>query len=243
MWELSKSSRVFRPMWPGVPTSCPSSLRGCHPHVFSLTSGSINCARCSCAKPSARRSRGRYTLRGWPRPWFIAVVSQTDVRLPAAGNVYVQNERIQKALAYIEAHFRSKLARPKMAAAAHLSEFHFSRLFSRLAAILICRLLDTAGWVRVFVQQVRWLPVLILVVSGHLLRRSSPARNLSRRRRTSEAFRPARSPDAPFTPQHLISKPGCAPGNASGGLLFCAVRHGVVLVPYEPHFALLDSRA
>lgn len=76
----------------------------------------------------------------------IAVVSQTDVRLPAAGNLHVQHERIQKALAYIEANFRAKLTRSQMAAAAHLSDFHFSRLFHRLvglspeAYLLDCRL-------------------------------------------------------------------------------------------------------
>jgi hypothetical protein len=64
----------------------------------------------------------------------IAVVSQTDVRLPEAGNLYVQNERIQKALAYIEANFRSKLTRAQMAAAAHLSDFHFSRLSAAWSA-------------------------------------------------------------------------------------------------------------
>jgi AraC family transcriptional regulator len=76
----------------------------------------------------------------------IAVVSQTDVRLAEAGNLHVQHERIQKALAYIEANFRSKLTRSQMAAAAHLSDFHFSRLFRRLvglspeAYLLDCRL-------------------------------------------------------------------------------------------------------
>ena len=76
----------------------------------------------------------------------VAVLSQTDVRLPEAGNLHVQHERIQKALAYIETHFRSKLTRSEMAAAAHLSDFHFSRLFRRLvglspeAYLLDCRL-------------------------------------------------------------------------------------------------------
>ncbi len=76
----------------------------------------------------------------------IAVVAQADARLPEAGSLYVQDERIQKALAYIEEHFRSKLTRSQMAAAAHLSAFYFSRLFRRLvgfspeAYLLNCRL-------------------------------------------------------------------------------------------------------
>ena len=76
----------------------------------------------------------------------IAVVSQTDSRLPDAGNIYVQNRRVQQALSYIQLHFRSKLTLPEIAAAAHLSTFHFSRLFSRFVGlppheyVLRCRL-------------------------------------------------------------------------------------------------------
>jgi AraC family transcriptional regulator len=65
----------------------------------------------------------------------VAVVSQTDSRLPDAGNIYVQNQHVQKALSYIEANFRSKLTLPEVAAASHLSAFHFSRLFSRIVGL------------------------------------------------------------------------------------------------------------
>src|SRR5271166_6370286 len=76
----------------------------------------------------------------------IAVVSQTDSRLPDAGNIYVRNERVQQALSYIESNFRSKLTLPEIAAEAHLSVSHFSRLFGRVVGlapheyILSCRL-------------------------------------------------------------------------------------------------------
>jgi AraC family transcriptional regulator len=67
--------------------------------------------------------------------WVIAVLTQADARLPEAGSLYVQDERIQKALAYIEEHFRSRLTRSQMAAAAHPSDFYFSRLFRRLVGL------------------------------------------------------------------------------------------------------------
>jgi AraC family transcriptional regulator len=76
----------------------------------------------------------------------IAVVSQTDSRLQAAGNISVQNERVQRALSYIESNLRSKLRLPEIAAEAHLSVSHFSRLFGRVVGlapheyILSCRL-------------------------------------------------------------------------------------------------------
>jgi AraC-like DNA-binding protein len=58
----------------------------------------------------------------------------------------VRDERIKKATVYIEEHFRSKLTRSQMAAAANLSTFYFSRLFRRHvglspeAYVLNCRL-------------------------------------------------------------------------------------------------------
>lgn len=76
----------------------------------------------------------------------VAVLSQTDARHQNPGNLYVQNERIQKAIAFIEANFRSKLTRTQIAAAAHLSENHFSALFRSIVGltaqeyILQCRL-------------------------------------------------------------------------------------------------------
>jgi AraC family transcriptional regulator len=65
----------------------------------------------------------------------IAVVSQTDSRLPDAGNLYVQNQQVQKAISHIEANFRSKLTVPEIAANSHLSTFHFSRLFTRFVGL------------------------------------------------------------------------------------------------------------
>jgi AraC-like DNA-binding protein len=77
---------------------------------------------------------------------IIAVATQADATLSEAGSLYVRDERIKKATAYIEEHFRSKLTRSQMAAAAHLSAFYFSRLFRRHvgfspeAYVLNCRL-------------------------------------------------------------------------------------------------------
>ena len=78
---------------------------------------------------------GPLYFEGLATALVIAVVGQTDTQLLAADNRSVQNEHIQKALAYIEAHFRSRLTRSQMAAAAQLSDFHFSRLFRRLVGL------------------------------------------------------------------------------------------------------------
>lgn len=66
---------------------------------------------------------------------IVAVLSQTDVRQPHAGNLYVHDDRIQKAVAYIEANFCSRLTRAEIATAAHLSENHFSGLFRSIVGL------------------------------------------------------------------------------------------------------------
>jgi AraC-like DNA-binding protein len=65
----------------------------------------------------------------------IAVVSQTDSLPPDAGTLCVRNQQIQKAISYIEANFGSKLSLRQIAAASHMSMFHFSRLFSRIVGV------------------------------------------------------------------------------------------------------------
>jgi AraC family transcriptional regulator len=65
----------------------------------------------------------------------IAVTSQTDVRLPHAGNIYVQHRQIQRAVSYIETHFDSKLTIQELARVSNLSLFHFTRLFSRVIGL------------------------------------------------------------------------------------------------------------
>ena len=64
-----------------------------------------------------------------------AVVTQTDSQLPNAGNLYVQNQQVQKAISHIESNFRSKLTVPAIAATTNLSTFHFSRLFTRFVGL------------------------------------------------------------------------------------------------------------
>ncbi len=66
---------------------------------------------------------------------IIAVASQADVRLPGAGNIYIQNQQIQRAVSYIEANFRSKLTIEDLARVSNLSLFHFCRLFSRMVGL------------------------------------------------------------------------------------------------------------
>jgi transcriptional regulator GlxA family with amidase domain len=62
----------------------------------------------------------------------LAVASQTDPRLPEAGDAGAQLRRIQQAVALMEANLGSGLSREQLAATAGLSTFHFSRLFHRM---------------------------------------------------------------------------------------------------------------
>lgn len=66
---------------------------------------------------------------------LLAVGSQSDPRLPEPGDVGAQLRRIQPAVAMMEVDFAYKLSLEQLAAAAGLSPFHFSRLFSRLMGL------------------------------------------------------------------------------------------------------------
>jgi AraC-like DNA-binding protein len=93
-----------------------------------------------------RESMAPFYFESLAAALVVAVLSQTDARHPNPRNLYVQNERIQKAIAFIEANFPSKLTRAQIAAAAHLSENHLSGLFHSIVGltaqeyILQCRL-------------------------------------------------------------------------------------------------------
>jgi AraC family transcriptional regulator len=88
------------------------------------------------------------------RPYFehlstallLAVVLQTDPRLPDAGDAGAQLRRVQRAAALMETNFASKLTVDLLARTSGLSAYHFSRLFHRLVGfsphqyLLRCRL-------------------------------------------------------------------------------------------------------
>ena len=82
---------------------------------------------------------------------LLAVASQSDPRLPDAGDAGAQLRRVQQAVALMEANFGSKLTLAQLAAAAGLSVFHFSRLFHRVMGtsphqyLLGCRLRHAHG--------------------------------------------------------------------------------------------------
>jgi AraC-like DNA-binding protein len=91
------------------------------------------------------------TEQGCPhgRPYFehlgaalvIAIGSQTDPRLPEAGNLEAQHRRLQPALALMQADFGAKLTLGQLARATGLSAFHFSRLFHAVIGLTPCRCL------------------------------------------------------------------------------------------------------
>lgn len=78
---------------------------------------------------------GRSYFEMLAKALIIAVTSQTDVRLPDAGNLYVQHERVQRAVSYLESNFQSKVTIQDLARISNLSPFHFSRLFTRLVGL------------------------------------------------------------------------------------------------------------
>jgi AraC-like DNA-binding protein len=97
---------------------------------------------------------GRSYFEMLAKALIIAVTSQTDVRLADAGNLYVQHERVQRAVSYLESNFQSKLTIQDLARISNLSPFHFSRLFTRFVGlspheyILSCRLQYSARLLR-----------------------------------------------------------------------------------------------
>jgi AraC-like DNA-binding protein len=102
----------------------------------------------------ARAPLGRPYFESLAKALIIAVVSQTDARLPDAGNLYIQHDRIQRAVSHLEANFQVKLTTEDLARVSNLSPFHFSRLFTRLVGltpheyILSCRLRFAARLLR-----------------------------------------------------------------------------------------------
>jgi AraC family transcriptional regulator len=77
---------------------------------------------------------------------LFAVTSQSDPRLPDAGNLEAQNCRLQRAIALMKANFRSNVNLEQVAQAACLSAYHFHRLLRRVMGLtpyqylLRCRL-------------------------------------------------------------------------------------------------------
>jgi len=59
---------------------------------------------------------------------LMSVVLQGDPRLPDTGNTKAQLRRVQKAAAFLETNYRSKLSLEQVARTSGLSPFHFSRL-------------------------------------------------------------------------------------------------------------------
>jgi AraC-like DNA-binding protein len=89
---------------------------------------------------------GTFYFESLARALVIALMSQLDSRPPDTGNANMPNERVQQAVSYIEANFRSKLTLAEIAAASRLSVSHLCRLFGRIVGltpheyILNCRL-------------------------------------------------------------------------------------------------------
>jgi AraC-like DNA-binding protein len=91
------------------------------------------------------------TERGCPRggPYFehlgaalvIAIASQTDPRLPDAGDLQAQHRRLQPAIALMKTHFASKLTLGQLARATGVSEFYFNRLFHAAVGLTPCQYL------------------------------------------------------------------------------------------------------
>jgi AraC-like DNA-binding protein len=78
---------------------------------------------------------GRLYFKSLATAVLLAIFSQVDPPPANAENGVAGEQRIQRAVALIEAKFASKLTRDEVARAARLSPFHFSRLFRRVMGV------------------------------------------------------------------------------------------------------------
>jgi len=66
---------------------------------------------------------------------YAADMSQTDVSMSPLTQASLDYQRVERAITYLQAHFLEQPDLATVARAAHLSEYHFQRLFSRWGGI------------------------------------------------------------------------------------------------------------
>ena len=70
-----------------------------------------------------------------PRQGYLAGMNETDGALAPLTQASLDYQRIERAIRYLQSHFLEQPDLAAVARAAHLSEYHFQRLFSRWAGI------------------------------------------------------------------------------------------------------------
>jgi hypothetical protein len=86
-WPRSKSSRVFWSMWCGVPAFVPLKLERVPPPRFLINQRVDQLCSLLMRETERQAPLAPLYFEGLATALVIAVVSQTDVRLPAAGNL------------------------------------------------------------------------------------------------------------------------------------------------------------